>query len=177
MRQALGSLIALFVVLGVGARIGHTQERKPTQLERAAIHAKQSMVAKEPSLQALLDEAAGYIVFPQVKQGGFIFGGAKAHGVVYHRGQFVGFAQMRQASVGAQVGAQRFAELVIVRDQATLDRITSGALDLGGQATAVILRHGATAATRFGENGVAVVINPIRGAMAGVSVSGQRIRM
>jgi lipid-binding SYLF domain-containing protein len=147
-----------------------------TQLEVDASQSLQAMLAKDPALQSLLDQAAGYLIFPEVAQGGFVVGGAGGKGVVYEGGRQTGFVELSQASVGAQIGGQKYAELVVVRDRFTLDKIKAGNLDLGAQASAVILRQGAASSTRFGERGVAVVVDPKGGAMLNVSLSGQRIK-
>ena len=83
---------------------------------------------------------------------------------------------MSRVSVGAQVGGQKYAELIAVRDKFTFDKMKAGDFDLGGQASAVILRAGAATATNFSDKGIAVVMDPIGGAMVNASVSGQRIK-
>jgi len=152
-------------------------EAKRNDLEMNAVAAKQKMVQENPTLQALLDQSAGYIVFPEVKEGGFIVGGAGASGVIFENGRRTGFAELSRASVGAQVGGQKYAELIVIRDSFTLAKIKSGSFDFGGAASATILRAGAATATQFGDNGVAVLIDPIGGAMVNASVSGQRIKV
>ena len=151
-------------------------QAKRTQLENQAAEAKEAMLNKDPSVQSLLDQSAGYIIFPEVKEGGFIVGGAGAEGVVYEGGRPVGYAELSRASVGAQIGGQKYAELVAVRDKFTLDKMKAGNLDLGGQASAVILRAGAATSTNFSDKGIAVVMDPIGGAMVNASISGQRIK-
>jgi lipid-binding SYLF domain-containing protein len=175
MSRTLERLIVVSALVAGCASVPKSQVKR-TELETEAAQALQEMVAKDPGLPSLLDQAAGYIVFPEVKQGGFVVGGAGGKGVVYEHGQPVGFADLSQASVGAQVGGQKFAELIVVRDKFTLDKIKAGSLDVGGQASAVILKEGAGTATRFGANGVAVVVNPKGGAMVNVSITGQRIK-
>ncbi|MDB4967813.1 MAG: hypothetical protein JWN44_3502 [Myxococcales bacterium] len=151
-------------------------EGKRSQLEIDAAQARQAMLAKDPALRSLLDRAAGYIVFPAIKQGGFVVGGAGGEGVVYEHGRPAGFASLSQGSFGAQVGGQKFAELIVVRDKFTLDKIRAGSFDVGAQSSAVILKAGAAAATHFAENGVAIVVDPIGGAMLNVSITGQKIK-
>ncbi|HEX9102010.1 MAG TPA: hypothetical protein VF997_07400 [Polyangia bacterium] len=151
-------------------------QAKRTLLDNQAAEAREAMLAKDPSVRPLLDQSAGYIVFPEVKEGGFIVGGAGAEGVVYERGRPVGYAELSRASIGAQIGGQKYAELVAIRDKFTLDKMKAGEMDVGAQASAVILRAGTATATTFGEKGVAVVIDPIGGAMVNASVSGQRIK-
>jgi lipid-binding SYLF domain-containing protein len=149
---------------------------KGAELRNDAAKAKEAMLQKDPSLGPLLDKSAGYIIFPKVKEGGFIVGGAGATGVVYENGQPVGEAKLSRVSLGATVGGQKYSELVAFRDKATLDKTKGGDMDLGAQASAVIIKSGAGAATNFGEKGVAVVINPLGGAMVSAAVKGQRIR-
>jgi lipid-binding SYLF domain-containing protein len=175
-RTIVAGLIFVGAALVAGcARTPPTQARR-TELDSAAAQAKEAMLNKDPSVRSLLDQSAGYIVFPEVKEGGFIVGGAGAEGVIYEQGRPTGYARLSRVSVGAQVGGQKYAELVAVRDKFILDKMKAGDTDLGAQASAVILRAGAASATTFGSNGVAVVVDPIGGAMVNVSVSGQRIR-
>jgi lipid-binding SYLF domain-containing protein len=164
------------VVLVAGCATVPKTEAKRSQLETDALQAKAEMVARDPGIGPLLDQAAGYLVFPEVKQGGFVVGGASGRGVVFEHGRAAGFAELSQASIGAQIGGQKYAEMVIVRDRWTLDKIKAGSFDVGGHASATILRAGAGSATRFGETGVAVVVNPIGGAMLNLSLTGQQIR-
>jgi lipid-binding SYLF domain-containing protein len=133
------------------------------------------MTAADPGLQPLLDQAAGYVVFPDVKQGGFVVGASAGKGVLFEGGVPVGFAELRQASVGAQVGGQTFSELVVLKDRQALDRVKASKFAFGGQASAVAIKSGAASSARF-ESGVAVFVRPKGGAMLNVSVTGQRIK-
>jgi lipid-binding SYLF domain-containing protein len=168
-------MIAMVLLVG-GCASAPKAVSEQTELEMAAQQTLQTMLMKDPALGTLLDQAAGYIVFPAVKQGGFIVGGAGGKGVIFEQGRKTGFASLSQASIGAQIGGQEFAELVIVRDRVTLDRMRAGDFDVGGQASAVILKTGAATATGFGATGVAVVIDPKGGAMLNLSLTGQRIK-
>ena len=176
MTNTVARLMLVGAALVAGCASTPRTQAKRMDLERAAAQAQEAMLNKDPALRSLLDQSAGYIVFPEVKEGGFIVGGAGAEGVIYEQGRPVGYATLSRASVGAQIGGQKYAELVAARDKFTLDKIKSGNLDLGGQASAVILKAGAATATNFGQKGVAVVVDPIGGAMVSASISGQRIK-
>jgi len=175
MVRTVGRIIVV-AILAAGCATAPKTHAERSQLEIDASHTLQAMLAKDPAIQPLLDQGAGYLIFPEVKQGGFVVGGAGGKGVVYEHGRMVGFANLSQASVGAQIGGQKYAELVVIRDKFTLDKIKAGDFDLGAQASAVILKEGAASATRFGEKGVAVVVDPKGGAMLNVSLTGQRIK-
>jgi lipid-binding SYLF domain-containing protein len=169
------TFIAAALLAAACSHTPRTQAQKQ-DLERNAFQAKEAMLNKDPSLRSLLDQSAGYIVFPEVKEGGFIVGGAGAQGVIFEQGQVTGYATLSRASIGAQVGGQKYAELIAVRDRDTLIKMKSGDTDLSGQASAVMLKSGAAAGANFSDKGVAVVMDPISGAMVNASIAGQRIQ-
>jgi len=176
MIKAIGLFVAAGALVGACASVPKS-ESKRADLRSEGAATLGDMLAEAPELQTLIDQSAGYVVFPAVKQGGAIVGGAGGTGVVYEKGQQTGFAELSQASVGAQLGGQRYAELVIVRDQNVLDKMRAGNFDVGGQAQAVILKQGAGVAAHFGDNGIAVVVRPEKGAMVNVSLTGQQIKL
>ena len=134
----------------------------------------QTMVARDPSLRPVLDSAVGYAVFPDIGKAGFIAGGAHGNGVLFERGRVTGFTSMTQGSVGAQIGAQSFAQLVVFRDPNALARLKLGQFSLAANASAVALTAGAGAGATF-RSGVAVFVMTRGGAMAELSVGGQQI--
>lgn len=134
-----------------------------------------TMRAQDPGLDRLLQQSAGYVVFPEIGKGGAIIGGAYGRGIVYEQGQPVGFAELNQGSIGAQLGGQTFAELIVFEQQRGLQALKDGRFDIGGTASATVLQTGAAAATQFGDEGVAVFVMPRGGLMVDVSVSGQQI--
>ncbi len=134
------------------------------------------MESKDPGLQALLNDSAGYVIFPRVGNAGFLVGGGAGTGVVYEHGHRTGFATIEHAGVGAIAGGERYAELIVIKDPEALDRMKAGHFDFGANASAVILRTGASATASF-DGGVAVFVEPIRGAMVNAAITGQRIRV
>jgi lipid-binding SYLF domain-containing protein len=177
MSRTLGWGLCLALVGGV---FGCASAPK-TSIARAELHEEAdqtvaTMTAADPGLKPLLDQSAGYIVFPDVKQGGFVVGGAGGKGVLYEHGRRTGFAELSQASFGAQVGGQAFSEIVVIRDQYALNRVKASNIDLGGQASATIVKAGAAAAAPFNQAGLAVFVEPKGGAMLNVSLTGQKVK-
>jgi hypothetical protein len=80
------------------------------------------MEAKDPTLGPLIDSSAGVIVFPAIGQGGFLLGGGGGSGVLFQNGQPIHFATVSNFAAGALAGGQRYAEVVVVRDPATLEQ-------------------------------------------------------
>ncbi len=132
------------------------------------------MIAKDADLRDFLDQAYGYAVFPNIGKGGVLVGGAYGRGAVFEQGRPIGYAELNQGSIGAQLGGQTFAEIIAFQSDNALARLKAGNFDLGAEATAVILKAGKAAEARF-EGGVAVFIEPRGGLMAGLAISGQKL--
>jgi lipid-binding SYLF domain-containing protein len=175
MKRALLSLaiVAGGAILSVGCE---SEPRTPEQQEsirdnsRAALSAMQ---AKDDTLDDVINHAAGYVIFPNVGKGGLIIGGAQGRGEVFEKGTFIGYAELQQASVGAQIGGQTYRELIVFQDQAALDRFKSGKVEFAANASAVALKAGAGKSAEF-KDGIAVFVMPTGGLMAEASVGGQR---
>jgi lipid-binding SYLF domain-containing protein len=144
-------------------------------LETNADATLQTMISRDPGLRDLLRQAAGYAVFPSIGKGGFLAGGAYGRGIVYENGKKIGFVELNQASLGAQIGGQTFSELIVFATPEGLKQLQGGEYNLVGQASAVALQTGAAAQTQFGRDGVAVFVMPRGGAMVDVSIAGQRL--
>ena len=143
-------------------------------LQREANATLTMMMQRDPGLRTLLSGAAGYAVFPNIGKGGFVAGAAFGRGILFQQGQMVGYVDVSQGSLGAQIGAQSFSEILIFADQARVEQVKSGSFSMGANASAVALTAGAAASARF-QNGVAVFVVPKGGAMAELSISGQQI--
>jgi len=135
----------------------------------------------------------GYAVFPGIGKGGFIVGGAHGNGRVYKKGAYVGDVSMTQVNIGFQIGGQGFRQIIFFEDQRSYDEFTKGSFEFGADATAVAITAGAGAsagttgtsagasegqkdATTAGKyyRGMATFVIIKGGAMAGVSVGGQK---
>lgn len=153
--------------------------QQPAQQEALVSQANatvQMMSARDPSLRELLDRSYGYVVFPTVGEVGVIaVGGTQGIGVVFEQGQAIGFARIREATLGPQLGGQSFSQIIVFQNREALDRMRAGNFDLTAGARATVVGWGASARTRF-ENGVGVIVSSERGLMAGATLGGQSIR-
>lgn len=132
------------------------------------------MTAKDPGLRGVLDSSYAYAVLPSIGKGGAIVGGAHGTGILYERGVPKGFVVLNQASLGAQLGGQSFAEILVLRDRSATERLKSGNFQLGADIGAVAITAGAAAQAQF-SNGVAAFVMPRGGLMVDISVSGQKL--
>jgi len=129
----------------------------------------------DSSLETFFTNSAGYAVFPSVGKGGFIVGGARGKGLVYETNKLIGTAVMTQASFGAQVGGQEFAEVVFFETPGALDDFKDGKFELSADISAVAASEGASKAIKY-KKGVAVFTLPKRGLMVQAAVGGQRFK-
>jgi lipid-binding SYLF domain-containing protein len=174
MMKRIGLLATLCLPLFACATAPKTDPERRA-LEANADTTLRSMIARDPGLRDVLRRSVGYAVFPEIGAGGFLVGGAYGRGIVYEGGKKTGFVELNQASLGAVLGGQTFAELIVFNTPEGLRQLRDGEYNVTGQASAVVLKSGAAAATQFGDEGVGVFVMPRGGAMIDVSVAGQRL--
>ena len=126
-----------------------------------------------PVMADHFNNAVGYAIFPNVGKGAYIIGGASGNGTVYENGNLIGYADLKQLDVGLQIGGKAFVEVLFFENEQALEKFKSGSYELSANASAVILDEGFSRNLEF-EDGVAIVTVPKGGAMAGISVGGQR---
>ena len=85
-----------------------------TEVKKAELHTNvdntmKRITALHPSLQRQIANAYSYAIFPSVAKGGAIVGGAYGRGEVYEQGKMVGWADLSQATIGAQLGGRALA--------------------------------------------------------------------
>src|SRR5579862_5927910 len=77
--------------------------------------------SRDPSLGELMNRSVGYAAFPSIGKAGLIGGGAYGRGEVYQDGILVGWADISHGSIGPQIGAQSYDELIVFMTQRLLD--------------------------------------------------------
>jgi len=128
----------------------------------------------DPQFEAFAKKGYGYAFFPAITKGGLLVGGAHGRGVVYEKGQHIGYADLTQMSAGFQAGLQDYSELIMFENQAAMDKFKRNEIDFSANASAILADKGAAASAQF-VDGAALFVRPIRGAMAEASLGGQQI--
>jgi lipid-binding SYLF domain-containing protein len=144
----------------------------------------------------MFESAYGFALFPTIGKAGFVVGGAYGEGRVYEQGKYIGDTAMGQASVGFQLGASGFSQVVFFEDKRALAEFTSGNFEFGAEVSAVALTAaagasantaGSSATASGGKNnattsgagynkGMATFTITKGGAMLEVSVGGQNFK-
>lgn len=127
----------------------------------------------DPGLSRFFARAVGYAVFPTVTKGAIGIGGAAGSGVLFEKGKATGKASLSQVTVGAQLGAQTYSEVVFFETAAALTDFKKGTLALAAQVSAVAAAAGASENAKY-QNGVAVFTIGKGGLMFEASVGGQK---
>ena len=129
--------------------------------------------SRDMNFKNLCESSVGYAVFPKVGKGAVGVGGAYGKGVLYENGRPVGYCDLSQATVGAQLGGQTYTEIICFQDREALNKFKQGKLAFDAQASAVALEAGASKNARYRE-GVAVYTTNEEGLMAEASIGGQK---
>jgi lipid-binding SYLF domain-containing protein len=162
----LGILFLAFSACGTMSETGE-------DLRTDAQQAMNTIQQTQPNIADLFQNSVGYAIFPNAGKGAYIIGGASGNGVVYQNGNMIGYADMKEIDIGLQAGGKAFIEVLFFNTQSALDEFKNGQYELSANASAVILEKGVSKEISF-EDGIAVVTMPKAGAMAGISVGGQR---
>ena len=173
MKTRLFSLALLMVAAAlVGCSTTYKTEAKRDNLIDQSDAMVNRIHQEDPSSPGFLNNSAGYAVFPHVGKGALLAGAAYGKGVLYERGQVVGYCDIKQATVGAQAGGQEFAEVIAFEDPAALNKFKQGDLAFTANVSVVAVKSGAAQAAKY-RDGVVVFVRPDKGLMAEAAVGGQ----
>ena len=165
-------LIAGALLTLAGCATAPDTDTKKAELQTNVDKSMTRIKTLDPSVQNKLANAYGYAIFPSVAKGGAIVGGAYGRGEVYEQGKMVGWADLSQATIGAQLGGQSFSELILFENKAALDNFRNGKLKFAANASAVALKSGAADSAGY-TDGVLVLVEPISGLMVEAALGGQ----
>jgi lipid-binding SYLF domain-containing protein len=170
------AIVAMGMVIGLtaGCSTGSVSKEERDALVKQAQASRQEWNKVDPQFEAFAKKGYGFAFFPEITKGGFVVGGAHGQGVVYEKGQHIGYAELTQMSVGFQAGFQDYSQLIVFENQPAMDRFKRNEIDFGANASAVVADKGAAMGAQF-VDGVAVFVRPTGGAMAEASLGGQQI--
>jgi lipid-binding SYLF domain-containing protein len=146
-------------------------DRMELDVQRAIIAIKKA----DPGIETFFENAAGYAVFPSVGKGGLVIGGAYGKGLVIVDGKVDGYTSMSQATIGLQLGGQKYSQFIFFRDKTAVGHFKRGNFEFGAQASAVAITAGASADAAY-DSGVAIFTHAAGGLMFEGSVGGQRFK-
>lgn len=173
---ALGATtVLLFVASIVPVNAGWNPDKKQGELQRA-YDTIAAFKKRDPTLDKFFKKAYGYAVFPSIGKGGFFVGGAHGKGIVFNNaGAVMGKVTMSQGTFGAQIGGQKFSEVIFFGTKEAFEHFTQNKLEFAAQATAVAATAGAGKNANY-SNGVAIFSLHQAGLMAEAVIGGQQFK-
>jgi len=165
-------LITAALLTFAGCATAPDTDAKKAELRASVDKTMTRLKTLDPGLEKQIANAYAYAIFPSVAKGGAIVGGAYGRGEVYEQGKMVGWADLTQATIGAQLGGQSFSELILFENKAALDNFKNGKLKFAANASAVAMKSGAADSAKY-TDGLLVFVEPIAGLMVEAAVGGQ----
>lgn len=162
--------VSLMLTMSSGAFAQNSDE---SEIIADAQKAKAVLIAEDQGLQNYFDSSEGYVIFPNVGEGGFIIGVASGNGVVYENGKPVGMADLKKIDVGFQIGGQAVMEAIFFETEEALNKFKTGNLEFSGEISATAVEAGVSEHLNYND-GVIVIAKPKAGLMADVSIGGQK---
>lgn len=177
----MSRLLSLALLAGIPtvALVGCSSEPK-TSTQRQDLNADARAVlaraeARDSTLRPMLDAAPGYAVFPKTGEAGAIVGAGYGKGVLFERGVIVGYCDLTQTSIGAELGSEQFAEIIVFKTHFALQDFKNGDTNFGTLASTVAIKEGSAASTSFDKD-IAVFSMAEKGLEIQASLSGQTFR-
>jgi lipid-binding SYLF domain-containing protein len=127
------------------------------------------------TITKLFETAYGYAVLPSVGKGAVGIGGAHGEGQVFEKGSLIGNCKMSQVTIGAQLGGQKFDEVIFFETKDALTAFKSNEWAMSAGVSAVAAAESASADAKY-KNGVLVFTIAKGGLMFEASVGGQKFR-
>lgn len=179
-RLALG---LLSVALALGTVTAHAQAREEARLLTAQQVLKELRASPDQFVpQRLLERAYGIAIVPNVTKAAFFLGGARGNGVLVVRnrhGRFSDpiFVNLTGGSFGFQWGIQSTDVVLVFTTQRSIDKIASGKLTLGADASIAAgpIGRQASAATDPTFSSEVYSYSRSRGLFVGVALNGSAI--
>ncbi|MEZ7499549.1 YSC84-related protein [Flavobacterium sp. Arc3] len=167
-------IVMLAFLLNTTAMFAQSKAKKRQIIEDSKL-AKEEFIKSDALMESLFDNAAGYVIFPNVGKGGLGIGAAAGNGVVYEGGTIIGMAKLSQLSIGFQAGGQAYREVIFFESQEELNRFKESRFEFSAQASAVAVTEGASTNVKYAE-GVMVFTMQKGGLMYEASIGGQKFK-
>jgi lipid-binding SYLF domain-containing protein len=151
------------------------QDEEATKLISESSNAKTEFIKTDPSMEDLFKSSYGYVIFPKIGKGGLIVGGSGGNGILYEHGKPVGLVKTGQVTVGAQVGAQTYREVIFFENKDAFDRMKESKIEFSSQISAVAVKSGVSKNAKY-TDGVSVFTQDLGGLMAEATVGGQKFK-
>lgn len=181
MKRLLSTMLILCSVMVVMApRAAMADGRETAKIEVAGDVLKEIIAIPETTIPpALLSNASGIAIIPNVIKAGFILGGRYGTGVLVVRdkdGQWSNpsFISITGGSIGWQIGVESIDIILVFKNEKSINRMLSGKFTIGADASVAAgpVGRGGSAATDIQLKSEIFSYSRSRGLFAGLSLEG-----
>ena len=173
-RVFLAGGLCLTALAACGNGIGGDGSEK---IDASADAALNFLLGTAPGTRQLADRASGVLIMPQITQAGFGLGGGFGRGVLRINDISVDYYSAAQASVGLQLGAQQYSQvLFFMTDEALADFRASDGWSAGAGARYALNSDAVSFGLDLNEvlHPIEVVIFAQSGLIAGATIEGTK---
>lgn len=167
------TILAGLALAGCGGRINSSRGEIDTRVAEAI----SQLYGTIPGAREVAAQSAGMLIMPRVNEGSFGVGGSYGEGSLLIGGTPVDYYAVASASIGLQIGAQRYRHaLFFMTPQALADFRTADGWELGIDAEYAIPNYGGAASITSGtyNKPIYAVIYGQEGIIAGASIEGNK---
>lgn len=141
-RLMLGGTLLALVACASSKSADPTAQR--AEINSGADAALNRLLAEDPAAKALAGKAKGMAIFPNIVKAGLGVGGETGDGVLRAGGKNVGYYNTSGASIGLQIGAQSYSQvLMFLTDDALASFRDSAGWEAGVDGSVAVLQAGA----------------------------------
>jgi lipid-binding SYLF domain-containing protein len=140
--------------------------------------ARDQCAAQIPGCNAAAEKAHGMLVFPEITKAAIGVGGSYGEGALIVGDKTAGYYSTASASIGLQLGAQKFAQIIMFMTTEALDKFRNSAgWEAGATAQVTMIDEGKAAniSSVMAANPVIAFVFGQKGLMGDLSVQGSKI--
>lgn len=148
------------------------------QIDAGVEAARDQCAAQVQGCNAAAEKAQGMLVFPEVTKGAVGVGGSYGEGALIVDNKTAGYYSTAAASVGLQLGAERYAQIIMFMTADALDKFrNSSGWEAGVNAKVTMIDQGKAAdmSSIIADNPVIAFVFGQKGLMGDLSVEGSKI--
>ncbi len=114
-------------------------------VSKTAVEATIKEFKDNPGVAPYFDHAYAYMIFPSITKGGVIIGFGEGEGQVFKQGTNVGTSEVTLFSIGAQLGAQTYSQVIFFENEEAYTNFIAEGTILSANASAAFITLGANA--------------------------------
>ena len=148
------------------------------EINAGVASARDQCAAQIPGCKEAAGKAQGLLVFPEVTKAAIGVGGSYGEGALIVGDQTVGYYSTAAASIGLQLGAQKYAQIIMFMTAEALDKFrNSSGWEAGANAQVTMIDEGKSAniSSVVATNPVIAFVFGQKGLMGDLSVQGAKI--